>query len=164
VVLSHGTGVRIPVPLPSFARPERERASDGKPTSLADSDILIRRPLTYDIQVFVLGPGEAPIYFVRAVWLAGRRQAFVAAVWLRSETFEIVEANTVASAWLRTFEFQGSIEREQLGLVLNVIDRDHDGWGEIIFAQGGYESLAIELREYTATGFAPAGASFVAGC
>ena len=33
MVLSHGTGVRIPVPVPSFARLNRERASDGKPAS-----------------------------------------------------------------------------------------------------------------------------------
>jgi hypothetical protein len=38
VVLSHGTGVRIPVPVPSFARLNRERASDGKPASSRDQD------------------------------------------------------------------------------------------------------------------------------
>ena len=30
--LSHGTGVRIPVPVPSFPRQKPERASDGTPT------------------------------------------------------------------------------------------------------------------------------------
>src|SRR6266540_2226925 len=34
MVLNHGTGVRIPVPVPSFARLNRERASDGKPARL----------------------------------------------------------------------------------------------------------------------------------
>ena len=34
MVLSHGTGVRIPVAVPSFARVTPERASDGKPREL----------------------------------------------------------------------------------------------------------------------------------
>src|SRR5207245_8543765 len=34
--LSHGTGVRIPVPLPTFARLNCERATVGKPTVAHD--------------------------------------------------------------------------------------------------------------------------------
>jgi hypothetical protein len=41
------------------------------------------------------------------------------------------------------FEFQSRVEREHLGLVLNICDRDHDGWGEVLMAQGGYESMRI---------------------
>jgi hypothetical protein len=48
--------------------------------------------------------------------------------------------------------------------VLNVLDRDADGWGEIILARGGYESMAIELREYGPPGVLPAAASYAFGC
>jgi hypothetical protein len=120
--------------------------------------------LTYDIQAFQLDPSGMPTYFVRAEWLAGRDQAFAAAVWLRGDRFEIVEANTRPASWLRMFEFQGEIGREQLGLVLNVLDRDRDGWGEIVFAFGGYESLGIGVEEWSPTGFMSSGIDYSFGC
>jgi hypothetical protein len=88
----------------------------------------------------------------------------VATLWLRGDSLEIVDIDTRASSWLRMFEFQGTVHREQLGLVLNVLDRDADGWGEIILARGGYESMAIELREYGPPGVLPAAASYAFGC
>jgi hypothetical protein len=120
--------------------------------------------LSYDIQAFRLDPAGAPVYFVRAEWLVGARQAFAAAVWLRGDPFEIVEADTRPSAWLRMFEFQGEIAREHLGLVLNVLDIDRDGWGEVVMARGGYESLGLAALEYSRHGFTSTGASFAAGC
>jgi hypothetical protein len=120
--------------------------------------------LTYDVQAFQLDPSGTPTYFVRAEWLAGRDQAFAASLWLRGDRFEIVEANTRPASWLRMFEFQGQIDRLQLGLVLNVLDRDRDGWGEIVFARGGYESLGIGVREWSSTGFVLSGISYDSGC
>ena len=51
------------------------------------------------------------------------------------------------ASWLRMFEFQGRVTPDHLGLVLNVIDRDGDGWGEILFLQAGYEGFSISLLE-----------------
>ena len=62
------------------------------------------------------------------------------------------------------FEFQGKVAREHLGLVLNIFDRDNDGWGEVLMAQGGYESMTISLLEYSATGFQPTGIEYAYGC
>ena len=62
------------------------------------------------------------------------------------------------------FEFQGRISNEQLGLVLNVLDRDHDGWGEVLFAQGGYESLSVEELRLSPAGFQATGMTYSYGC
>jgi hypothetical protein len=62
------------------------------------------------------------------------------------------------------FEFQRKVSREHLGLVLNVLDTDRDGWGEVLIAQGGSESMGIELLEYSASGFQPTGSSYSYGC
>lgn len=48
-----------------------------------------------------------------------------------------------------TFEFQGHVTRDQLGLVLGVIDRNRDGWGEILFLQSGYEGFSLSVRSYS---------------
>jgi hypothetical protein len=50
------------------------------------------------------------------------------------------------------FEFQNRISREHLGLVLNIFDRDHDSWGEVLLAQTGYESMRISLLKYSPSG------------
>jgi hypothetical protein len=62
------------------------------------------------------------------------------------------------------WEFQGHVAREHLGLVLNVFDRDYDGWGEVLFAQGGYEGARVSLLEYSPTGFQPTGIAYGYGC
>ena len=82
------------------------------------------------VQAFRLGPNNT-VYFVRAEWLVKGRQGFAASLWLRTEPrVEVIETNVKPASWLRTFEFQGRTRRENLGLVLNVFDRDRDGWGE----------------------------------
>ena len=86
----------------------------------------------YAVQAFRLGPNNT-VYFVRAEWLVKGRQGFAASLWLRTEPrVEVIETNVKPASWLRTFEFQGRTRRENLGLVLNVFDRDRDGWGEIV--------------------------------
>jgi hypothetical protein len=118
----------------------------------------------YDVQAFRLGPADT-VYFVRAEWLVQSRQGFAASLWLRTEPrAEVIEANVRPASWLRMFEFQGRTTRENLGLVLNVFDRDRDGWGEILFLEAGYESFAMSLRRYSATGFAPTGLTYGGGC
>ena len=118
----------------------------------------------YDIQAFQLGPG-APVYFVRAEWLVDGRQGFAASIWLRTEpTVEVIETNVRPASWLRMFEFQGRVTRDHLGLVLNVLDRDQDGWGEILFLESGYEAFGISLRQYSPTGFERSGPVYGGGC
>ena len=54
--------------------------------------------------------------------------------------------------------------RELLGLILNVFDRNQDGWGEVLMSHNGYESTAISLLEYSASGFRPTGIEYAYGC
>lgn len=118
----------------------------------------------YDIQAFQLGPGT-PVYFVRAEWLVDGRQGFAASLWLRTEpAVEVIEANVRPASWLRMFEFQGRVTRDHLGLVLNVLDRDQDGWGEVLFLESGYEGFEISLRQYSPTGFAKSSLAYGGGC
>jgi hypothetical protein len=121
--------------------------------------------LTYDIQSFQLSPDGVPVHFVRAEWRVRGQQGFAASLWLRGrQSLEVVETNLRPASWLRMFEFQGSVAREQIGLVLNVFDRNQDGWGEVLMAQGGYESMTLSLVEYSATGFRPTGIEYSYGC
>jgi hypothetical protein len=62
------------------------------------------------------------------------------------------------------FEFQGRVTRNHLGLVLNVIDRDQDGWGEILSLQAGYEAFSLSVREYGVGGFEPTAVTYGGGC
>jgi hypothetical protein len=124
-----------------------------------------RGELTYDIQSFRLAPDGVLLHFVRAEWAVQRRQGFAASLWLRGEQpFEVIQTNLQPASWLRMFEFQGKVAREHLGLVLNIFDRDHDGWGEVLLAQGGYESVGISLLKYSPTGFQPTGIAYGYGC
>jgi hypothetical protein len=118
----------------------------------------------YDVQAFQLGPGE-PVYFVRAEWLVDGLQGFAASLWLRTEPrVEIIEQHLRPASWLRMSEFQGRVTRDHLGLVLNVIDRDQDGRGEVVFLQAGYEAFSISVREYGAGGFEPTPVTYGGGC
>jgi hypothetical protein len=118
--------------------------------------------LAYDAQPYRLD-GGAPLIFVRAVWRAAGRQAFAAAVWLRADTGEIVWQNMRPAMWIGMREFRRGVVPEQLGLVLNVVDRDRDGRAEILFAQLGYESVGISLLD-SRTAFQPVGAGYSYGC
>ena len=124
-----------------------------------------RGALTYDIQSFRLAPDGVLLHFVRAEWAVRRQQGFAASLWLRGEQpLEVIQTNLRAASWLRMFEFGGRVAREHEGLVLNIFDRNHDGWGEVLLAQGGYESMSISLLEYSPTGFQPTGIEYAFGC
>lgn len=121
--------------------------------------------LTYDIQGVRVTREGPPLFFVRAEWFVGDFQAFAAAAWFSfGEKLELVQADVRPASWLRMAIFQGTIYRIQIGMILNVLDRDADGWGEILFAQGGYESLGVSLLEYSPSGFDPQGVEFNYGC
>jgi hypothetical protein len=110
--------------------------------------------LQYNVQAFHLSPDRVPVLFVRAEWLVGRRQAFAAALWVRGgQQMEVLETNEHRAEWLRVDEADGAVSPAHLGLVLNVLDRDGDGWGEVLFAVAGYESYSVALLEYSAEGF-----------
>ena len=121
--------------------------------------------LTYDLQSFRLAPDGVPLHFVRAEWRVRQRQGFAASLWLRGEqAIDVVDTNVQPASWLRMFEFQGKVSREHLGFVLNVFDTDHDGWGEVLLARGGYESIEFSVLEYSPTGFQPTGTQLSSGC
>lgn len=118
----------------------------------------------YDVQALQLGPGE-PVYFVRAEWLVGGLQGFAASFWMRTDPrVRILEEHMRPASWLRMFEFQGRVTRDHLGMLLNVIDRDRDGAGEILFLQAGYEGFNIAVREFSPNGFEPAALTYGGGC
>ena len=120
--------------------------------------------LTYDAQSYRLTPDGVPRVFVRARWHVGSRLGFAAAFWVREDSGEIVWQNLRPASWLRMRLFQGEIHTSQLGLVLNVVDRDRDGWAEVIFLQGGYEGVGVEVLDVSDDGLKPAGISYSYGC
>lgn len=121
--------------------------------------------LRYDVQAFQLSPNGVPVYFVRAEWLVGNRQGFAMTMWARGgRQFQVLELDTGSARWMRSSLYPAGVNRENLGLILNVFDRDRDGWGEVLFAQQGYESSVIRLFEYSETGFMPTGVEFSGGC
>jgi len=124
-----------------------------------------RARLRYDVQAFQLERGGPPRYFVRAEWRVGSTPAFGAAVWITGgATLALGDVDLAPARWLTMFEFQGAVAREHYGLVLNVFDRDGDGWSEILFARGGYEAMHLQVLELTPTGFVPAGIGYSFGC
>jgi hypothetical protein len=124
-----------------------------------------RARLDYDVQAFRLSPDQSPVYFVRASWLVGRQIGFAASLWVRSDPkLHVVETDLRPASWLRMFMFQGRISRGHLGLILNVLDRDADGWGEVLFARTGYEGVSIDLLEYSPSGLEPTGTGTSFGC
>ena len=121
--------------------------------------------LMYDTQSFHLSPDGVPVHFVRARWLVGQEQGFAVSVWVRGDaTLEVIQTNLRPASWLRMFEFEGVVSTENLGLILNVIDRNRDGWGEVIVFDGGYEGFALSTLEYSSTGFQPVGTGYAGGC
>jgi hypothetical protein len=144
-----------------------DRASQQRARRIRARDEALLRGaarITYDVQSFTLSPDAEPVYFVRAEWLVGGQQAFAAALWLRSAAFDVVQTNVRPASWLRMGEFQERVDREHLGQVLNVVDVDGDGWGEVVFAQGGYESICIAVLAYTRKGLQATGAEYSYGC
>jgi hypothetical protein len=120
--------------------------------------------LTYDAQPYRLTPDGVPSIFVRAIWRAAGRQAFATAVWLRADTGDTLWKNLRPAHWIGMYEFhRGGVHQEQLGLVLNVVDSNGDGWAEIVFAQLGYESVNVTLIDMR-SGFAPVGTGYSYGC
>lgn len=142
---------------------QRSRSRDWTAidTALAEG----RGRLRYDVQAFALSPDGAPLRFVRARWFVGGRQAFAASLWLRGDgPFEIIRTSARQASWLRSSLFRNGVADEHLGLVLNVTDRDGDGWGEVLFAESGYEAVAITVLKYSPAGFTPIGTPYAFGC
>ena len=121
--------------------------------------------LEYDVQAFDLERNGPPRYFVRAEWAVGGRAAFGAALWIKGGGHLTIVAQDLSTArWLRMVEFQGRLSPELYGVVLNVFDRDGDGWSEVLVARGGSESNTLELIALTPSGFVPTGISYSYGC
>ena len=119
----------------------------------------------YDVQAFQLSPDGVPVLFVRAEWLVGTRQGFVASLWVRAgEPIEVLKTDVRQAAWVRSSLFQGGVGPSHLGMILNVLDRDGDGWGEVLFAWEGYEGRSISLLEDSPAGFQSAAIDLRGGC
>jgi len=124
-----------------------------------------RARLRYDVQSFHLSPDREPVHFVRAEWMVDGRQGFAASLWLRGEQpLRVIDTSTRAASWLHMPEFEGTIRREQMGLILNVFDRDHDGWGEVLIAQAGYEGGWLSLLKYAEGRLDDTGIGYSFGC
>jgi hypothetical protein len=147
------------------ASPVKEHQAWAREGRRVDQAMKLRQgSLRYDIQSFRLSPDSDRLHFVRAEWLVGDRQGFALSAWLKGDALDIVSANLAPASWLRMFEFNGHVMREQLGLVLNVFDRNRDGWGEVLMEQSGYESTSLTVLDYSSGGFQPAGIELSGGC
>lgn len=109
--------------------------------------------LRYEVQAFRLRADHVPILFVRAEWIVGWRHGLAGSLWLRgSDPLEVLEA-TAAWGMSRPMSFDDNVHPFEMGLILNVLDRDGDGWGEVLLSMDGYESRTISLLEYSPAGF-----------
>lgn len=73
------------------------------------------------------------------------RQAYALTAWIRGDA--------LAATSLRTHLFHDAIPAALLGLVLNVVDRGHDGWAGGLMRRTGYERFSIDSTEFTSDGF-----------
>jgi len=116
--------------------------------------------LMWDQQVLRLTPeGEKRVY-VRSQLTLEEREVFFMSCWFNPENLqaERVKFRTSISEGGWTFSL------ETLGMILNVFDRDGDGWGEVLIGTHGYESFRIRLIEYSESGFEDTGIEFSGGC
>jgi hypothetical protein len=124
-----------------------------------------RGRLQYNIQALQLASDKVPVYFVRAEWLIDKRQGFAATVWVRGDRqLEVLETNVSPASMMRMSLFSGGVHPTHMGLILNVLDRDSDGWGEVLFSSEGYESRTISLQEYSPSGFEKPAIQMSGGC
>lgn len=154
--------------LTAFARTAQFRSDRAWARERQQIDEAVERgeaKVRYDVQAFQLAPDRTPVLFVRAEWLVGRRQGFAATLWLRhNQPIEVLETNIQPGIWLRSRLFRAGVTAAHLGMILNVLDRDRDGWGEVLFLSEGYESRSISLLEYSLAGFQRPTLSLSGGC
>jgi hypothetical protein len=133
-MLSHGTGT---------GPPPRWRALDDR-FSVGEG------ALDYDVQAFRVTPDGDPRLFVRAEWRIGSQIVFLMSAWVRvGATLTVDSSDAQASRYLRFREFADfHVGREYLGGILNIVDANRDGWGEVVRLQRGYEALVIDAMEY----------------
>lgn len=133
-MLSHGAGTGPP---PRW-RGLDDRFSAGEGT------------LDYDVQAFRMTPDSDPRLFVRAEWRIGQQIVFLMSAWVRvGATLTLDRSDAQASRFLRFREFAGfHVGREYLGGILNIVDANRDGWGEVVFLQHGWDALVIAAIEY----------------
>ena len=72
--------------------------------------------LRYDVQAFQLSPNGVPVLFVRAEWLVGTRQGFVASLWVRAgEPIDVLKTDVQQAAWVRSSLFQEGVGPSHTG-------------------------------------------------
>jgi hypothetical protein len=94
---------------------------------------------------------------VRAEWRIGDRPVYVLSAWARiGSHITIEQSDARASLGLRDRSFSTPDEaRERLGTILNVVDTNRDGCGEVMLMQQGGDGRAVELFEYSRSADAP---------
>jgi hypothetical protein len=158
------------------AVPEYERAEGVDETSKAwskqwkqmDEKLGIAEgKLGYDTQAFQLAPDGMPRLFVRARWMIDGKAAFLLSLWLRAgpdPVVEQVDAREAKVMRMREFIDANYWELANLGTILNVFDRHHDGHGELLIYSPGYEGYDIHLFRYTEAGLVPTNIAHGGGC
>ena len=155
------------------ALPEYERLSRGEFRTWAGRwqqiDARLARgegTLSYDMRAFRLTPDGAPRVFVRARWKMDDKPVFFLSLWLRVQSGITVEAvSSRESGCLRSPETgSDSWDIDVLGTVLNVLDGETDGFGDLLIYGPAYESGGIDLVKYTGSGPARTAISLDWGC
>ena len=108
--------------------------------------------ISYDIQAFRLTADGEPRLFVRARWAVGHTLVYALRAWVRvSKALGLDDSDVIAARRMRMNVFQDvPFSNEHIGLVLNVVDTDNDGNGEVLFMVVGYESRSIDVVPYPA--------------
>ena len=102
--------------------------------------------LTFDMQAFRLTPDGEPRLYVRARWQVGGQFVYAISAWVRvSAAFVVDRVDADVSYWMRMPNEYIGVADTNLGLVLNVVDTDGDGYAEILLMRAGYESLNVDI-------------------
>jgi hypothetical protein len=107
--------------------------------------------LDYNFQAFRMTPDGDPRLFVRATWRIAGTVVYAMSAWVHlSGGFSIDDVDASVTLHLRYgSEGVGNPWRDEfLGVVLNVLDTDGDGRGEVLLTVAGYESQGMELFVY----------------
>lgn len=83
--------------------------------------------------------------------------------WLRAQPQPIIETADAGQSEILRMSEGYAPDLETLGVILNVFDRNDDGYGEFLILRRGWESFGIQLLRYTESGPAPTKVSFGGG-
>lgn len=122
--------------------------------------------LNYEVQAFRLAPAGGPRLYVRAQWTIEGESVFLMTAWMRTEPEFVLEAvdpnHSRRLRWAEADELGNDLA--SLPKVMNVVDRTHDGWGDLLIYMPGLESYEVRLFHYSATGPVASEINISGGC